>query len=344
MNPFLLPLSAPFRVAVALRHSAYQRGWLETRRLGRPVVSVGNLTVGGTGKTPLVAYVARILLARGWKPGILTRGYGRRSRSEVVVVDPEAKESASALDAGDEPTLLARQCAGVPVIVCADRFQAGRIAEERFQVNVHILDDGFQHLALARDVDLVALDSTETISDWRLLPAGRQREPLSALRRAQIMVLTRTDSADSKPLEDIVSRVSPTGKVFHSRTQLLRCRDVITGEVAPAATISAQRAAAFCGIGNPRAFFLDLRRSGFNVVAEHAFPDHHVYTVEEIRRLAASARRQGAAALVTTEKDAVKFPRDWMPELPIWVCEIAAEIQEAEEFDETLLACLAKAH
>ncbi len=343
MNPLLLPFSAAFRFGVALRNAGYKRGWLKTRRLARPVVSVGNLTAGGTGKTPLVVCVAKILLGRGWKPSILTRGYGRSSKAEMIVLEPGAGRRAEAQEVGDEPALLARMLPEVPLIMCADRFRGGQVAEERFQVDAHILDDGFQHLALARDVDLVALDATQTISNWHLLPAGRQREPLSALRRAGIVVITRTDSADSKSLEELVVKIHPTAQIFCSRTELLGWTDAWSGEAVPTGKIHALKVAAFCGIGNPPTFFADLRRWGFTVVAEDAFPDHHVYTGKQIQRLVADARQKGAAALLTTQKDAVKFSRDWTPELPILACEIEAQIRDARDFERALLTDLEKA-
>ena len=327
-----------------MRHAGYQRGWFKTRRLRRPVVSVGNLTVGGTGKTPLVACVANILLRRGWKPSILTRGYGRSSKAKMIVLAPGEDRRADAQEIGDEPALLARTLPQVPLVICTDRFRGGQAAEDHFQVDAHILDDGFQHLALARDVDVVALDATQTISDWRLLPAGRQREPLSALRRSQIMVITRTDSADPQALEQLVLKVNPSAKVFRSRTVLIRWTDVWNGVAIPIEEIPTQKVAAYCGIGNPQAFFADLRRWGFNVIAEDAFPDHHVYTGEEIQRLVENACKHGAAALLTTQKDAVKFPREWAPQLPILACEVIAQITDAGDFETTLLTYLEKAH
>jgi tetraacyldisaccharide 4'-kinase len=344
VNPLLLPFSGGFLLGVAVRQVGYRRGWFKIHRLSRPVVSIGNLTVGGTGKTPLVVCIANILLRRGWKPSILTRGYGRRSKVDMAVVAPGAGRSAIAREIGDEPVLLARALPDVPIVICADRWRGGQVAEERFKVNAHILDDGFQHLALARDVDLVALDTTQTLSDLHLLPAGRQREPLSALRRAQIVMLTRTDSADPQYLEECVLNVHPAAKVFRSRTRLIDCRDAWTGETISPAEVCGDKVAAFCALGNPGAFFADLRRWGLNLVAEHAFPDHHAYTGGEIQRLVASARTDGAAALLTTQKDAVKFSRDWIPQLPIWVCEIEAQILDADEFERVLLSYLERAH
>jgi len=230
----------------------------------------------------------------------------------------------------------------VPLVICADRFRGGQAAEQHFQVDAHILDDGFQHLALARDVDLLALDATQTISDWLLLPAGRQREPLSALRRAQIMVLTRANSTNAKPLEDLVLKVHPAAQVFRSSMELIGWTDALSGEVVSIEDIRAQKVAAFCAIGNPRAFFADLRRWGFSVVGEDAFPDHHVYTGEEIQKLAARARKNAAAALLTTQKDAVKFSRDWAPQLPMFACDIEARILDAGHLERSLLTYLEK--
>jgi tetraacyldisaccharide 4'-kinase len=333
-----------FRFGVGLRQAGYRRGWFKIRRLARPVVSVGNLTVGGTGKTPLVVCVANILQRRGWKPSILTRGYGRRSKAEMIVVPPGAGRRAKAQEIGDEPALLARLLPEVPLIICADRYRGGQAVEERFPVDVHILDDGFQHLALARDVDLVALDATQTLSDGNLLPAGRQREPLSALRRAQIVVLTRSDSADPQCLEELVLKVHPAARVFRSRTELIGWADAWSGDAVSIEGIRAQKVTAFCGIGNPWPFFADVRRWGFTLVAEDAFPDHHVYTGGEIQQLVARARQKGAAALLTTQKDAVKFAADWAPQLPILACEIEAQILDGGEFERTLLTYLEKAH
>lgn len=343
MSSLLLPLAAAFRLGVALRHAAYQRGWLKTRRLSRPVVSVGNLTVGGTGKTPLVACIAKILLRRGWKSSILTRGYGRSSIAKMIILPPGAGRHADAREIGDEPAFLARALPEIPIVICADRFLGGQAAEERFQVDAHILDDGFQHWALARDVDVLALDATQALSNRHILPAGRQREPLSALRRAQLVVLTRTDSADPQPLEELVVKVYPAARIFRSRTELLGWRNVLTAEAVPSEEIRPQKVAAFCGLGNPRAFFADVRRWGFNLVAEDAFTDHHVYTGREIQRLATRARRSGASALLTTQKDAVKLPKDWQQPLPILACEIEAQILGVADFEKALWSFLEEA-
>ena len=343
MNPLLLPLSAVFRSGVAMRRAAYTLGWFKTRHLQRPVISIGNLTLGGTGKTPLVASVAKLLLRRGLKPSILTRGYGRSNKANLVAIPPGGADHADAREIGDEPALLARMLPEVPLVLCANRFHGGQVAEAQFQVDAHILDDGFQHLSLARDLDIVALDATQPISEWGLLPAGRQREPLSSLKRAQIVVITRSEAAQSTALKDRVLKVNPKARIFLCQTVVQGWLDAWTGQAVAHERLRTQKVAAFCGIGNPQAFFDDLRRWGFSVAGETAFPDHHLYTGAEIDRLVEGARKNGAVALLTTQKDAVKFSRDWTPQLPILSCQIEAQILDAGEFEKTVLSYLPKA-
>jgi tetraacyldisaccharide 4'-kinase len=383
----LQPLAAGFRLGVALRHAAYRRGWLKKRRLERPVVSVGNLTVGGTGKTPLVAFIARTLLKLGWKPGILTRGYGRRGR-ELIALLPAIGGTERVADprvVGDEPALLARALPEVPVVVCADRYRAGWLAEKHLNVNVHILDDGFQHLALARDVDVVVLDVTQELSDGALLPAGRLREPPAALQRADLVVFSRTELGDPERLMGCVAQINPRARMFRSTTKLCGLREISssppcgargaqegpppvvppragshrwpeverqggetnTGGAAPSVatgdSVGAWRGKAvlaFCGLGNPQAFFADLRRWGVTPACEEIFPDHHVYTEGELRQLSEKARKTGAKVLVTTEKDVLNFPSQWKLDLPVLACTIQAEVVEMRDFEATLGARL----
>ncbi len=344
MSALLRPLGAAFGLGVRVRHAAYRHGWFKTRRLNHPVVSVGNLTAGGTGKTPLVAYIARLLLRHDWRPSILTRGYGRSSKDAMILLPPDVGRRPDPREVGDEPALLARTIPEVPLVVCADRFRGGQMAEMQHQVNVHILDDGFQHLALARDVEVLVLDATQPLSDRNLLPAGRQREPLSAIRRAQIVVLTRTDSADPLPVEELARKIHPVARIFRSQTKLLGWTEALSGENVSMESIRPQKVAAFCALGNPQAFFADLRRWGFDLAAENAFPDHHVYTGGEIDRLAADARAHGATALLTTQKDAVKFSPNWTAQPPILACAIETNFPDAGEFESTLLSYLEKAH
>lgn len=325
-----------------LRATAYRRGWLRSRKLARPVLSIGNLTVGGTGKTPLVECVANLLLKRGVKPGILTRGYRRRNKAALIAVEPAANRLPDPGEIGDEPALLARKLPQVPIVVGADRYRAGRLAEERFGVEVHILDDGFQHLALARDVDIVVLDATRNISGGALLPAGRLREPVAALERAHLVVLSRVELADPKPVEALAQNIKPQAKIFHARTKLCGLVNVFTGRIYPASAFEGEPAYAFCGIGNPGAFFADLNRWGFKLAGTASFPDHHAYNNREFALMVLEMRPRkgspGVAAILTTEKDAMNLPlKAYEGEVPILACVIRAEIEEGEAFEAALL-------
>ncbi len=340
MNPLLWPLTTGFKLGVALRRASYRRGWFQTRRLRSPVVSVGNLTVGGTGKTPLVAAIAGILRKRGRNPGILTRGYGRRSREPLLVLEPAATRTADPRECGDEPVLLAQALPEVPMIICADRYRAGCLAEERFQVDVHLLDDGFQHWALARDTDIVVLDTTQEISDRALLPAGRQREPSSALQRADCVILTRVELGDPGTLEQRVRQINPRAAIFHSLTKLDHLVDIRSERIYPPNAFEGEPILAFCGIGNPRAFFADLRKWGFSVIGERTFSDHHNYTGADVELLAKGLKKTEAKALVTTEKDAMNFPAPFPGKIPAVACAIEASICEAQAFEDWLLARL----
>jgi tetraacyldisaccharide 4'-kinase len=342
VSRILMPLAAGYKMGAVLRRAAYRRGWLSTRSLGHPVVSVGNLTVGGTGKTPLVAYLADLLLKRGWKPSILTRGYGRRNESELIAVEPARERSPNPREVGDEPALLARKLPQVPIVVGADRFLAGFLAESRFNADVHILDDGFQHMALARDVDIVVVDVTQKFSDAALLPAGRLREPVSALQRAHIIILSRVELGDAAKVKEQVRGVNPRAMIFSIATRLREILTLADGSLHDVEEWRGKPALAFCAIGNPRAFFADLRRWGFTVVEEAAFRDHHVYTCAELDRLTARARQAGATALLTTEKDGMNLPPEWKSEFPVRACVVETEFHKAGVFEEALIQYLPK--
>jgi tetraacyldisaccharide 4'-kinase len=338
MNRTLMPFAGLYGAGARLRRKAFQQGWLRSRRLSRPVVSVGNLTVGGSGKTPLVERVAEIMLRNGWKPSILTRGYRRQCGAGLITLEPQPQRNPDARTVGDEPALLARVLPQVPIVICADRFRAGQLAEERFGVDVHILDDGFQHLALARQVDLVAIDVTQNVLHGAVLPAGRLREPASALSRADIIILTRTEIRDPAATAEKLREINRKSPIFSCATGLRSLIDKSSGKAIKTGDYRDRPVGAFCAIGNPSAFFSDLRRWGFNPVAEIAFPDHHVYTREDVRRINNAAREKGAVAFLTTEKDLMNLQPPLAFALPVLACTIQAEISEAEKFEQVLLA------
>lgn len=336
MNPLLAPLATCFRLVVTARSNAYRQGWLRNRRLDCPVISVGNLSAGGTGKTPLVALVARLLLDGGWRPAILTRGYGRARGRPLVALTPSAASPPEPREVGDEPALLSTLLPEVPIVVCANRYRGGRFAEDNLNANVHVLDDGFQHLELQRDVDIVALDVTQPLSDRALIPAGRLREPVAALKRAHLIVFTRMDLGDSASLEELASHVNPEASLFRSRSRLRGLRALQGGELAPPATLAGKRAFAFCGLGNPQAFLCDLNRWGISLSGDRIFRDHHVYSVRDLNSVLQEAKKTEASALVTTEKDFMNLPSGWAPRLDTFACSIDAEMDEAEAFAEAI--------
>jgi tetraacyldisaccharide 4'-kinase len=301
---------------------------------------VGNLSVGGTGKTPLVILMARILLAGGHRPCILTRGYGRRGGKGPIALDPGAGLIFDPREVGEEPAALARALPDIPIIVSRDRFRGGIIGEQDFQATVHLLDDGFQHLALYRDLDVVLLDVTRPPSHYALLPAGRGREPFSALRRAHWVVLTRTELGDAGDWLARVQALNPQARIFRCATKLAGLVEARSGLSEPREKLLRKKVVAFCGIGNPGAFFADLRVWGFGLVAERVFPDHHVYRRHELDDLCALSRSATAEAILTTEKDAMNLPPDWNAPMPLFACCIQLEIEEKMEFERALLAAV----
>jgi tetraacyldisaccharide 4'-kinase len=296
------PLSAIFGAGVALRNALYDRGVFKARRLSRPVVSVGNLSVGGSGKTPFVIALGQMLKERGIEFDVLSRGYGRRTAG-VAVVDP----AGSAEQFGDEPLLMARRL-HVPVIVGADRYQAGLLAEKKFSSKLHLLDDGFQHRRLHRDFDIVMLPNPDL--DEALLPVGRLREPLSSLKRADAVVTSRqedevADLSDSRDSLDTVERV------MHIEERP-RPPMVLPAEIWPMKRNiyleeTPDRPLVFCGIAHPGQFFAGLRELGIEAAKTISFPDHHRYTESDIQRLVALKSSAQAGGFITTEKDQVNL-------------------------------------
>jgi tetraacyldisaccharide 4'-kinase len=292
-------LSHVYGATVSWRRRWYARDPARARRLGRPVVSVGNLRVGGSGKTPVVAHLARLLVARGERPAILTRGYGRtRPQAGVTVVSDGVRVRADIASAGDEPLMLARALPGVPVLVGADRFQSGEHAEREYGVTVHLLDDGFQHLRLWRTVDLLLADETD-LGD-RVLPAGRLREPLANAAVADAVLVTTADP----------SAVDRVGTALGVRPRFQAVRRVqlpVTLARQPMDLARGARVLALSGIARPERFHADLAAAGWTVADVVVFRDHHPFSAADLVRVAAAARACGATAVLTTEKDAIRL-------------------------------------
>ena len=330
MSLALAPFSLLYGAAVRARLALYSRGLLARDDVGAPVVSVGNLTAGGTGKTPLVAWVARALAADGRRVCVLSRGHGRRDVSSRVVVSDGARVMAGVEEGGDEPVMLAEELLGAAAVVCqADRAAAARWAREELGSEVFVLDDGFQHLRLARALDIVTVDGTAPWGGGRLLPRGRLREPASGLGRAGCVVITRSDMADD--LEGLRAEVSVlTGgraAVFASRVRVKGLRVLGGGDEVIDSDAVPRSVAALCAVGNPAAFFEQVRRAGLDLVLARAFPDHHKYTQGELDEVSREAEAVGARAVLTTAKDAVKL-RELSPPLPFYVVETDLEFDD----------------
>ena len=281
-RPILAPLVPLYAAALGTKNFAYEHGWFKPKQLESPVISVGNLSVGGAGKTPVVIRLAQLLTEQGQRVDVLSRGYGR-STQNTARVDAEG----SAGQYGDEPILIARNAA-VPVWVGADRFEAGALAERSQRApGIHLLDDGFQHRQLARAVDIVVLHRSDL--DERLLPAGQLREPLSALKRASIIVLR----AEDRHFENELRR-----RGIHAPIWIQHRRLVVEA--------SAQ-VVAFCGIARPEEFFAALRASGIEVAAASQYRDHHAYTDSDLKHLIQLRNTHQATSFLTTEKDWVRL-------------------------------------
>lgn len=327
-------LSAVYGAAATWRRRWYAAP-SRARRLGQPVISVGNLRVGGSGKTPVVACLARLLLARGERPVILSRGYARQiAPAGVTAVSDRERVLTDVAHAGDEPMLLARTLPGVPVLVCADRYEAGRMAESRFAATVHILDDGFQHVKLARDLDLLLADQQDL--DDRVLPAGRLREPLANAVAADA-VLVPTASADSA--RTIGARLG-VAQVFRTTRTLGLPQALTPGAAPPGPGVPVL---AVAGIARPERFFDDLRAAGFPVADILVFRDHHRFDAADVARIAASAQACGAAAVLTTEKDAVRLEGLALTGVPFAAVPLHTVIEPADAFAEWVSTRVARA-
>ena len=321
-DSLLWPFTLTYGAVSRLRARTYRAGILRQRRLEGVVISVGNLTTGGTGKTPMVLWIAQRLLAEGKRAAILTRGY----RGET---SPAGRTS-------DEAQLLrSRLGEAVALGVGADRFARGEELATR-GIGWFILDDGFQHLQLARDVDVVLIDATNPFGGGRLLPAGRLREPKSALARADILVITRSDRA---PALEASLRHDSSAPIFYARTHLESIR-AVRGDSPGAEDPDAhsRKYFAFCGIGNPGAFLSDLRAWGLDIVGHKSFPDHHRYTPQDAREIENEARVAGASALLCTEKDIFNLAGVRMESFSVSCCRISLRIDRDEEFWRLILS------
>ncbi len=357
-------LSSIYGMVADVRNLFYERGLFESCDLGARTVSIGNITTGGTGKTPLVAYVAAILAERGETVCILTRGYGRKDAGKRVLVSDGSEILAEADESGDEPFELAKKLIGMAIVIAdANRVAAGQWAKRKFGVTTFILDDGFQHRRAKRDVDIVCIDATNPFGGGKMLPAGRLREPLHNLQRADVVVITRANLAgDISNLRSELSDLNATAAIFEAQNKIVRIVALEDFHANPQSTRSEEkkltngsgwnlignkclpntdaevRVAAFCALGNPESFFSQLTfafetetTDGVALSMTKPFPDHHIYTQNDIAGLEKQASESGVNAFLTTAKDAVKLS-NLKFEIPCFVVKIDISLNEAEMF------------
>src|SRR5436853_1106648 len=353
-----------YEIALRFRVAAYETGYITPRRLSASVVSIGNITLGGTGKTPLAEYIARYLRDEDFSVAILSREYKRRSSgiktlnisndrlNDANVADQRSRTGlnvkenlkASHFEYGDEPVMLARALPEIPIILNNDRYEAGRLAEKETGAEVLVLDDGYQHLRLARDLNILVVDATDPFGDFEVFPLGRLREPLYGLKRADAIIITRANRAFDQAQLTRILKYSCGDKtpVLYFYTDIVRLRHLSSGIKYDAEQFRGWNSALLCGIGNPDAFAEDVLEAGISIVSKNFFRDHHAYTQKEFDRVSKDSRTDGAEILITTEKDAVKLEGLAERELPIYVAELEVKSDDEVRLKSLLLRRVGK--
>lgn len=347
LRAVLFAISLLYLRIVSLRVRLFRTHFLRSHQLGCPVVSIGNLTVGGTGKTPVVEKLARELSQRGRRIAILSRGYksvrkrGAFAQSKHVRVVSEG--GAILLDsknAGDEPFMLAKNLRGVAVVVDKDRVGCGRHAVEKLGCDLLILDDGLQYLRLHRRFDIVLIDREAPFGNEYLLPRGTLREPPGHLRRATHILITKCDGSDLSDLHARIRLHNKTAPIIECRHRPLELQDLSSGKTFPLSELQGVRAASLSAIASPESFELGLRRLGVDLELTQSFADHHRYSKREIDRFLKRCARRGVSCVLTTEKDAVRMPRLFNQEIPIRYLRIDIEIVRGQEHWDRMIAQL----
>jgi tetraacyldisaccharide 4'-kinase len=345
IGALLRPVSWLYGAGRWTHRAIYRAGLKRRRRLPRPVICIGNLTVGGAGKTPLLIHLVNRAIGEGLRPVVLSRGYGADPPADPPRVISDGKRVLFGADAaGDEPVVIARACKGAPVVIGVDRFEAGEVAFEAFDPDLFLLDDGFQHEPLARDADLVLWDARDLPSKMRLLPAGRLREGLGALRRATAVIVTHGEYLEDSAREERMRRVlielkraAPAAPVFEARSALTTVRRIAEARrdslEDPIDEIAGRRALLVSGLARPEGFETLVRRAGIDVVGHLAFGDHHRYDAASMAAIARAAEEARAERVLTTDKDAVKLEPSSAQGPRIDAVRLEMSIAEPERWD-----------
>jgi tetraacyldisaccharide 4'-kinase len=299
----LIPAALAYALVQRMRAGLYRSGILTARKLPCPVISIGNITVGGTGKTPATAYIARLLMSQGLKVAVLSRGYGGALEGQVAIVSDGHELALPADQCGDEPFLLARSVPGLAVVIGADRYAAGQLALKGCRPDIFLLDDGYQHLRLHRDLNILLLDCARPFGNGWALPAGLLREPKGAVGRADLIIMTRCPEG-ALPILPVAGK--PCCRARHNLSDLV---PLAGGEPIQFEALRGRKVVAFSGIAEPQTFVDGLRGQGLQVAASLSFPDHVVYNEARFTEIEAILRTSGADYAITTEKDGVKLDR-----------------------------------
>jgi tetraacyldisaccharide 4'-kinase len=337
--PVLLPFSFIYGFVIALRNLFFEKKLLSSVQAPVPVISVGNITSGGTGKTPIVELIAAMFLRAHKRPAIVSRGYGRLTTGFVLVSDGAAVH-ATADAAGDEAYQMAKKLSGVVVIDDEKRARGAAVAAGSYNADVVILDDGFQHRALRRDCDIVLIDAEQDVFSMPMLPAGHRREQLSSLHRADAVIITKcTPRTDSTAIAANIRRITDA-PVFTSSYGPVSCVDCRTGAVTQASSLRGMTAVVFCGIGQPESFRRSVEELGITIASFHAYGDHHRYSRQDLQNLAGAMAAAGAGCYLTTEKDARRLDGAFDPREPVLYLAMEARVHEAEQFSALIFSCV----
>lgn len=344
LRVLLLAISFLYRRIVTLRITLFSHHILRKHQVGCPVISIGNLTVGGTGKTPVVEKLARDLTERGRRVAILSRGYksvrrrqSGKKQSSVRVVSEGGALLLDSKTAGDEPFMLAKNLRGVAVVVEKDRVACGRHAVSKLGSDLLLLDDGLQYLKLHRRFDLVLIDREAPFGNEHLLPRGTLREPPENLHRATHILITKCDGSDLSDLHRRIRKYNRTAPILECRHRPVELQDFTTGAILPLEKLQGLRAGALSAIASPESFEAGLRRLGVELELTQSFADHHRYSKREMERFFKRCERRGVSCILTTEKDAVRMPRLIQQSIPIYYLRIEIEILRGIEHWETML-------
>lgn len=311
------PASTLFASITKLRRYAYKRQWLQSEKLPVPVVSIGNITVGGTGKTPIIQAIAHYLQQQGKTPAILSRGY-RGTYKNIQTVSDGKTILATATEVGDEPIQLAKQLPQTPIIVCRDRIVGGKYIIKHFHPDIILLDDGMQHLRLQRDLDITLIDATNPFGNKKTLPCGPLREPQSTLSHADAIIITKTNQTSSiEKLINTLTKLKVIDKVTQASFTTSTITNTTTHKTSKTNDFKSCKAFAFCGLGNTASFFTSCNKTSLFITGTCAFPDHHPYTSKDIQHIVSQAHASNAEFLITTEKDAARLTSTSFP-LPLY--------------------------